>query len=136
MKVATLGMRLTQAMAWRGMNGDELARASGVHKSLISRYRNNRKKEARDDNVEAMAKALGVNPQWLRGYDVPPEEATGSQLTVSPREKKLVEDFRYCDAGNQLLIEKFVSEQKEEYAKRLIAYKEALNNANSDMGKE
>lgn len=133
MKVSTLGARLTQAMSWRGMNGDDLARASGVHKSLISRYRNN-SKEPRDDRLDAMAKALSVNPQWLRGYDVPPEEASGSQLTVSPREKKLIEDFRYCDAGNQLLIEKFVSEQKEDYAKRLIAYKEALKNANSDLG--
>lgn len=136
MKIATLGARLTQAMAWRGMNGDELARASGVHKSLISRYRNNRKKEARDDNVEAMAKALGVNPQWLRGYDVPPEEATGSQLTVSPREKQLIEDFRFCDATNQLKIEKYVTEQRQDYLERLMAYKEALENANSDMDKE
>lgn len=85
MKIDTLGTRLTQAMSWRGMNGDDLARASGVHKSLISRYKKNQK-EPRDDRVEAMAKALGVNPQWLRGYDVPPEEATGSQLTFH-REK-------------------------------------------------
>lgn len=135
MKIDTLGTRLTQAMSWRGMNGDDLARASGVHKSLISRYKKNQK-EPRDDRVEAMAKALGVNPQWLRGYDVPPEEATGSQLTVSPREKQLIEDFRFCDATNQLKIEKYVTNQKEDYLKRLIAYKEALENANSDMGKE
>ena len=135
MKVSNLGARLVQAMAWRGMNGDDLARASGVHKSLICRYKKN-EKEPREDRVEAMAKALAVSPQWLRGYDVPPEEATGSQLTVSPREKKLIENFRYCDADSQLIIEKFVSEQKEDYAKRLIAYREALNNANSNMDKE
>lgn len=135
MKVDTLGARLTQAMAWRGMNGDDLARASGVHKSLISRYRNNNK-EPRDDRVEAMATALSVNPQWLRGYDVPPEEAIGSQLTVSPREKTLIEDFRACDADNQLQIEHFAKERKEDYLKRLVAYKEALKNANSDLGRK
>ena len=135
MKVSDLGTRLTQAMSWRGMNGDDLARASGVHKSLICRYKKN-VREPREDRVEAMAEALGVNPQWLRGYDVPPDKATGSQLTVSPREKKLIEDFRYCDADNQLLIERYVSEKREDYAKRLIAYREALNNANSNMDKE
>ena len=135
MKVSTLGERLSQAMSWRGMNGDDLARASGVHKSLISRYKNNRK-EPMDDRVYALAKALAVNPQWLRGYDVPPEEATGSQLTVSPREKKIIDDFRACDATTQIKIEKYVNDQKEEYLKRLIAYKEALNNAKSNMGGE
>ena len=135
MKVSNLGTRLTQAMAWRGMNGDDLARASGVHKSLISRYKKNLK-EPREDRVESMARALAVSPQWLRGYNVPPEEATGSQITVSPREKQLIEDFRYCDADRQVIIENFISEQKEDYAKRLIAYREKLNNANSDMDKE
>ena len=107
MKVSTLGIRLTQAMSWRGMNGDDLARASGVHKSLISRYKKN-DKEPRDDNVEAMAKALGVNQQWLRGYDVPPEDIPGSQLTVSPREKQLIEDYRACDELTQIKIENFI----------------------------
>ena len=135
MKIDTLSNRLTQAMAWRGMNGDDLARASGVHKSLISRYRNNRK-VAKDDSIEAMAEALGVNPQWLRGYDVPPDKATGSQLTVSPREKQLIESFRFCDADRQINIEVYVQEQKADYAKKLMEYREKINNANSDMGKE
>ena len=135
MKIDTLSNRLIQAMAWRGMNGDDLARASGVHKSLISRYRNNRK-VAKDDSIEAMAEALGVNPQWLRGYDVPPDKATGSQLTVSPREKQLIESFRFCDADRQINIEVYVQEQKADYAKRLMEYREGLKNANSDMGKE
>ena len=135
MKVDTLGSRLIKAMSWRGMNGDDLARASGVHKSLISRYKKN-DKEPRDDRVEALAKALNVNPQWLRGYDVPPDEGSGSQITVSPREKKLIESFRFCDSKNQLNIEVFVQEQKQDYAKRLTAYREALKNANSDLGKK
>ena len=135
MKVSNLGTRLTQAMAWRGMNGDDLARASGVHKSLISRYKKN-VREPREDRVEAMAEALGVNPQWLRGYDVPPDKATGSQLTVSPREKQLIESFRFCDADRQINIEVYVQEQKADYAKKLMEYREKLNNANSDLGKE
>ncbi len=113
MKVSDLGNRLTQAMSWRGMNGDDLARASGVHKSLISRYKNN-SKEPRDDRLNALAVALEVNPQWLRGYDVPPEETCKSQITVSPREKKIIEDFRACDDKTQLKIEKFIDSLMEE----------------------
>lgn len=114
MKVSNLSTRLTQAMAWRGMNGDDLARASGVHKSLISRYKNDQKKEPRDTSIEAMANALAVNPLWLRGYDVPPEKNIESQITVSPREKKIIEKLRACDNKTQLKIEKIIDSLTEE----------------------
>ena len=39
MKVSDLGTRLTQAMAWRGMNGDDLARASVIDLTF-NKYRN------------------------------------------------------------------------------------------------
>ena len=35
MKVSDLGTRLTQAISWRGMNGDDLARASGNLKQIL-----------------------------------------------------------------------------------------------------
>ena len=62
--------RLRHALDINEMKQQELADKSGVSKNSISQYLN---KRSIPSNISAgkMAKALGVNPMWLMGYDVP-----------------------------------------------------------------
>lgn len=62
-----------------GMKAVELVEKSGVSKNCISQYLNGRNGP---DNVNAtkLGKALGVNPLWLMGYDVPKTAADGNYL--------------------------------------------------------
>jgi len=60
--------RLREMMDERGMRQTDLARASGVDRSLISSYIVGRY-EPKDDKLQALAKALNCDPLWLAGYD-------------------------------------------------------------------
>ena len=61
--------RLEQAMFESNTNQVELAQKTGLTHASISRYLAG-KIEPRQDKIHAMAKALGVDPVWLCGFDV------------------------------------------------------------------
>lgn len=60
--------RLKMKMAERGMKQIELARMTGIERSLISSYISGRY-EPKDDKLQALAKALDCDAIWLAGYD-------------------------------------------------------------------
>ena len=62
--------RLKEAMLAKDYKQTDLAKASGLDKSLISNYLSGRYK-ARQENLYLLAKALDVSETWLMGYDVP-----------------------------------------------------------------
>lgn len=87
-KVATFTERLKEAMAAKGFTQADLVRATGIERSRISYYstgRNNPKPEP----LELMAKALGVSPMWLMGFDVPRYD---NSSTINDKIKQLNED--------------------------------------------
>jgi transcriptional regulator with XRE-family HTH domain len=71
--------RLKEALALRNMNMSELARKTGMDKSLISRYLHN-KVTPKIDAINRMAEVLNVSAVWLSGYDIPAEETTTTEL--------------------------------------------------------
>ena len=60
--------RLYDMMMLRGLSINELARRTGIDKSLISRYVNH-KAMPKIDNIVALAKVLRVSPAWLLCLD-------------------------------------------------------------------
>lgn len=69
--------RLMEAM--NGLKAVEVCEMSGVSKYSISQYMHG--KNAPDNaNATKLGKALGVNPLWLMGYDVPKESADDNYL--------------------------------------------------------
>ena len=62
-------IRLETAMHRANVNQVELAKTIGVSHTTISRYLK-ADLDPRSNRVAAMAKALGVNPAWLYGFDV------------------------------------------------------------------
>ena len=61
--------RLNEAMKLRGLNITEFAALCGLNKSTVSRYLSGTC-IPRTPQIGSMAKALGVSPTWILGYDV------------------------------------------------------------------
>jgi transcriptional regulator with XRE-family HTH domain len=61
--------RLKEALYIRGMTAAELARQSGLDKGSISNYLKG-KFIPKQNAIASMARALGVSPAWLMGYDL------------------------------------------------------------------
>lgn len=74
MRNATTAERLKQALSEAGMQPAELAKATDMHKSSISRYLSGQY-EPKQDAINKMAIALNVSEMWLWGYDVDKERS-------------------------------------------------------------
>ena len=106
--------RLRHALDINEMKQQELADKSGVSKNSISQYLN---KRSIPSNISAgkMAKALGVNPMWLMGYDVPMlNENSGSDTKFD--NVFSIEIHRYPLLGEVACGKPiFMSEERESY---------------------
>lgn len=69
-RVATTADRLREAMDAAGKKQLDLAKATELSHSTISRYLSGQM-EPKQKAVSRMAVALGVSEMWLWGYDVP-----------------------------------------------------------------
>jgi len=104
-KVDTLANRLMYAMKMQNIGVCELERSSGVAKGLISRYTNGLK-FPKDANISRLSKALHVNPDWLKGYDVP---IAATPVSVTADEERLLAYYRGLSAMKQNeLLEKLI----------------------------
>ena len=61
--------RLNEALIMRGMTAAELANATGLNKSSLSRYLTG-ENIPRSKAIGKMAQALNVSPAWILGYNV------------------------------------------------------------------
>ena len=76
---ATTAARLREAMAAAGKKQLDLAKATGLSHSTISRYLSGQM-EPKQKAVGSLAVVLGVSEMWLWGYDVP--------MSRTPEQKK------------------------------------------------
>jgi len=65
--------RLNKALTIREMKPVDLAKKCGISESTISQYRSGYAKP-KDQRLAMIANALGVQPAWLMGMDVPMTE--------------------------------------------------------------
>ena len=69
MKIST---RIKQVMKERGMTQSELSKESGISKSTLSEWLND-KYEPKQNSIYILSQTLGVSPTWLMGLDVDKE---------------------------------------------------------------
>lgn len=74
MRIATTAERLQIAMRDVGMQPADLAKATSINKSSVSRYLSG-EHEPKQVAINKMAVALNVSEMWLWGYDVPKERS-------------------------------------------------------------
>lgn len=89
MKIST---RIKQAMKEKGMTQADLSKKSGISKSTLSEWLND-KYEPKQNNIYILSESLGVNPTWLMGLEV--DKEINRDITViyneleQPRQEKV-----------------------------------------------
>lgn len=80
---STFGARLRGLMEERGLSYEQLGTLLGRNPQTLNRYVLGRR-EPKIGTAAAIARALGVDPLWLQGYDVPrtPSPAGGGMVPV------------------------------------------------------
>lgn len=110
-EIETIAHRLKEALSIRNMRQQDLADVTKISKGSISQYMSGYA-EPKSDRIYLMANALGVDPVWLMGYDVPMEKklenrysTESAQLLVqvknNPALMQLCEDFMQLDPAQQ-----------------------------------
>ena len=92
--------RIRKALSARNMTQTELCARAKISKSSLSEWLSG-KHEPKQDKVFILAQALGVDPVWLWGYDVPMEKKE------EPAAKKGSPDESTLTEGEKLMLELF-----------------------------
>ena len=105
--LSTLAGRLQWARAKCGLSQAEVAEAAGVAQGTIGNIESGERKEPR--KIVAIAKAVGVRPEWLSERKGAPEDTTAPPPTddLTQDERRLVASFRRLlrDDRTELLAE-------------------------------
>lgn len=103
-------IRLQEALQVRRMTAAELSRKSGIDKGSLSNYLKG-KFLPKQSKIDAMARALGVSPAWLLGYDV-----DMSSVDISVNNENIIAVFEKLSQEDQVKVE--------DYAKFLLSKSE------------
>ena len=96
-------IRIKKALSIRNMTQTELCARAKISKSTLSEYLSG-KYEPKQDKVFILAQALGVDPVWLWGYDVPMEtqkEIFPDKVELTEEEKMMLSVFRLIPGEQQ-----------------------------------
>ncbi|MDH0042367.1 LexA family protein [Pseudomonas juntendi] len=96
-----IGNRVAKRMHELGLSGGELARRSGVPQPTIHRILSGTSASPRQENVERIAKALGVTTEWLwkgEGGNQPPLGPT-TNVELGPKVRGFVPLISWVQAG-------------------------------------
>ena len=106
MKIST---RIKQIMKEKGMTQADLSKESGISKSTLSEWLND-KYEPKQNSIYILSETLGVNPTWLMGLDVDKENKLDISLIYNelkqPRQQK-VYNFAEHELEEQRLEEEY-----------------------------
>lgn len=120
--VDTFQNRLKKSMDIRNFKQVDLAKKTGLDKTLINKYLAGLMK-AKQDKLTILADVLNVNEVWLMGYDVP--------MDKDFKEQDGNANFRYAEY-NGLNTEGLTEEDIEE----IKAYIEMRRNINKNKNKQ
>ena len=97
--------RIKQGLEIREITQTQLATKANIDKGQLSSYISGKYKP-RQNNIDALAKALNVNEAWLMGFDVPMERVSGKteskqEPSYSSQCKESIEVCEQLSAHNQ-----------------------------------
>ena len=97
--------RIKQGLKIREITQTQLATKANIDKGQLSSYISGKYKP-RQNNIDALAKALNVNEAWLMGFDVPMERVPNKtesvqSSSVSAQCKEIIEVCNQLSPHNQ-----------------------------------
>lgn len=101
--------RLNKALSIREMKPVDLAKKCGISESTISQYRSGYAKP-KDQRLALIANALGVQPAWLMGMDVPMTEHDTNEDKTYARQLTSLENgimqivFKLTEENKKILL--------------------------------
>lgn len=102
---STFTERFNDAITMRGMKPADIARKTGIAEATISQYRSGYSKPKKERLVK-LANALGVDPSWLMGLDVPMVSAPVDYVATLPNgEQILIEQYRKADVRTRKAVQ-------------------------------
>ena len=101
-RLYSVAERLKEALVITGTKQIELARLTHLDRGTINNYLTG-KYEPKQDKLSIIANALGVDPVWLMGYDVPMEreKKTPDTIKLTEGEELMLEIFRLIPQEQQ-----------------------------------
>lgn len=110
-RISTVSERLKEAMQLKGIRQIDLCRICQIPKGAMSLYISGAY-EPKQDRLQSLAVALGVDIAWLMGYDT---NMSPNNEQTSPTEPKLTE-------GEEMLLELFrrIPEDKQMFVLHMI----------------
>ena len=89
----------------RGLTLEQVATAVGVGKSTVRKWETGMIANMRRDKIAALAKALGVTPEYLMGWEEEQEQKISpDKPELTEREKMLLELFNKVPKERQELV--------------------------------
>ena len=94
--------RIKRALYIRGMKQSELCEITKIPKSAMSEYISGAY-EPKQDRVFLISKALGVDPVWLMGFNVPmePQKMSPDEPALTGGEMLMLQLFRQIPEDKQ-----------------------------------
>lgn len=105
---AVFARRFTEAMEASDLTASDVARRTGISKSMISRYKNAQYMPQREA-LDKLAALFGVSADWLIGSsDIMTPVSQGGKIEVVAAEYELIKTYRKLSRANKALTEDFV----------------------------
>lgn len=102
-RIATFAERIQEYMSLYDVKAVDLAKRFHVSRSTISQYVNGIVVPKRDRLV-LIADALGIDPLWLMGYDVPLERQNLATSDLTQTEQDIVKAYRSASPDTQIAV--------------------------------
>ena len=95
-KVSNFASRLKEGMDIRRVKQSELSKATKINKSSISNYLSG-VCEPKQENLKKISEVLGINTNWLMGYDTPMNNTVNLEYNCTNTSNEVKNKYRFID---------------------------------------
>ncbi len=100
----SMAKKIKELRLARGLTLEQVATIVGVGKSTVRKWETGMIANMRRDKIAALAKALGVTPEYLMGWETKEKEISPAKLELSEGEKILLDLFNRVPEEQQEMV--------------------------------
>lgn len=100
----SMAKKIKELRLARGLTLEQVATIVGVGKSTVRKWETGMIANMRRDKIAALAKALGVTPEYLMGWEEGKKEISPAKVELSEGEKMLLDLFNRVPEEQQEMV--------------------------------